>query len=102
GVGVLILARRNEDRAPGRGALGHRSEAAILPQDRPFELLEGRARLEAELLGERPSRRLVRLESVRLPSGPVEGKHELLPQSLAQRELANQGLQLADELGVPA
>jgi hypothetical protein len=77
-------------------------EARVLGQDHPFELLEAAARVEAELGVECAPRRAIRLERVRLAARAVEGEHQLLAQSLAQRVGTDERLQLGDERRVPA
>ena len=75
-------------------------EARVLPQDRAVQLAEGRARLDPELVHERAASVLVGLERLRLPAGAIEREHQLRAQTLAQRILGDERLQLADELGV--
>ena len=53
-------------------------EARVLPEDRPLQLLQGRARIEAEILGEGFARVAVDLERVRLAAAAVEREHPLL------------------------
>ena len=66
------------------------------------ELAKRPAGLDAELVDEDASRVLVGLERVRLPPAAVEGEHQLAAQALAQGVLADQRLELADELGMGA
>ena len=72
-------------------------ERRILAQDRLLELAQRGARLEAELVHERPARVLVGGERVGLAARAVEREHELTAQSLAERMLADERLELADE-----
>jgi len=65
-----------------------------------LELLERRARLDAELFDERLTQGPIRLERLRLPSGAVEGKDELGAKPLSQRVLYHESLELSGELGV--
>ena len=74
-------------RAPGRA------------EDPPFELLQLRPRLEAELVGEPVAGRLHDGEGVGLSPGAVEREHQLAEEPLAQRMLAHEPLQLGHELG---
>ena len=52
-----------------------RLECRVLRQDRPVQLAEAHARLDAEILDEDPAGALVRGEGVGLPAGPVQGEH---------------------------
>ena len=67
-----------------------------------MQLLERRARLDPELLHERPARLLVRLRRIPLPTAAVEREHQLAPQPFAERMLGHQRLELGDQLLVPA
>ncbi|HKC78324.1 MAG TPA: hypothetical protein VKB70_08075, partial [Gaiellaceae bacterium] len=78
------------------GARGRR-EARVLPEDRALELLLRGARLEAELLVEDAPRVAVDLESVRLPSAPVEREQPLFEESLAVGMLGRERLELRDD-----
>src|SRR5205807_1316098 len=77
-------------------------ERRVLYEDRLLELLQRRTRLDTELVNERPPRSLVCVERLRLAAGPVERKHELGAQALAQRMLCDKRLKLSDELRVAA
>jgi hypothetical protein len=48
-----------------------------LRENGPMELLQRRARLDAQLLIENPAQSVVGREGVGLPATPVEGKHPL-------------------------
>ena len=72
-----------------------------MAQDRPLELLERRARLQAELLHEARTGRPVDLERLGLATAPVERQHAQRVKTLAQRVLGRQSLELANELGLP-
>ncbi len=61
-----------------------------------------RARLEAELLDEQLPALAIDLERLRLPTGAVEREHQLRPEPLPERMLANERLELRDEVGVSA
>ena len=78
-----------------------RLERRVVAEDRLLELLERRARLEAELLDEARSGRPVHLERLRLAAAAVEREHAQRLEALAQRVLGRQRLELADELGLP-
>ena len=69
-------------------------------QDRALERLQLGARLETQILGEGAVRRAVRVQRVRLSARSVERQHELPAQPLSERVLADEILELADELGV--
>jgi hypothetical protein len=71
-------------------------------EDRLLECLQLRPRLEAELRDKRLARRRIGVESLRLPTGAVEGHHELSTQPLAQRERLDERGDLPDELRVSA
>ena len=59
-----------------------------LVEDRALEGLQLGAGLEPELGIEQHAGRLVQLECLCLPPGPVEGEHQLAPRPLPQRPLA--------------
>ena len=61
------------------GDVRHRCalEALLLAQDRAVQPLERRARLDPELVDERPASIEIRLERLRLPSGAIEREHQL-------------------------
>ena len=87
-------------RAGGRSAA--RCECRVLREDRLLELAQPLARLDAELLDQRPARVLVGLQRVGLAVRAVEGQHQLRPQALPVGVLGDQRLQLPDHLGVAA
>ena len=72
----------------------------ILPQDRALELLEGRARLDSELVDEDAACVLICLQSLGLAAGSIQRRHQLPPQALAERVLADERLELPGELVV--
>jgi hypothetical protein len=71
-------------------------------EDRSLQLLELFARLQAEVVDERPSCLLVGLQRVDLPARAVERQHQLGPQPFAQRLARDERGQLSDEIGVAA
>src|SRR5215218_10418254 len=71
-------------------------------EDRLLELLQAPARLEAELVHQRPPRRPVRGECVGLTARAVERDDQLSAQPLAVRLLGDERLQLRDERVVTA
>ena len=92
------IARADGCRA-GRGFLP--AQLRVLTEDRPFELLQRWAGLDAELLDEHLSAVPVCLQRLGLPAGSIEREHQLAAQALAQRVLEEQSLQLAHEVEVP-
>lgn len=66
-----------------------------------MELAYLSARLDPKLVDERPARRLVGIQRLRLPAAPVEGEHQLPAQALTQRMLRHERLQLPCQLGIP-
>ena len=94
GLGVELLGRRQCGRkhryrlpALGRGrcVAVRGDERRLLEEDRPLELTERGARIEAELVGEPLAGLLKGPERVRLSSRPVEGEHELRAHPLVVR-----------------
>ena len=73
-------------------------EPRLVSKDRGLQLLELLARLDPELV-ERRARLGVRVQRLRLPPGPVEGEHEQLARAFAKRVLADQRLELGDDVG---
>ena len=67
-------------------------------EDRPLQILDGLGRLDTELLDERLSQALVCLERAGLAPCSVEREHQLRVQALAKRLIADQRLELADDL----
>jgi hypothetical protein len=65
-------------------------------------LLQRRARLDAELLDQRPAGRPVGGQCFCLPAAAVQSDHQLLVQSFAQRMGSNERLKLADDIRVAA
>jgi hypothetical protein len=106
-VQLFELSRSPDDRGDRSGQPGrnvHRRRTVVelrgVVQDVAFKLLERSARLEPELVTERPSRVAVDAQCIRLPSLAIEGKHELPAESLAQRLGLDQILELGDEAGL--
>ncbi len=77
-------------------------ERRVLLEDRPLEVAQRPARLDAELLHQRAARRLVGVERVALAAAAVEAQHQLPLEALAERVLRRQGLQLPGERRMPA
>ena len=77
-----------------------RSERRVLIENPALELPQALARLQAELIYQRPAPFLVGLQRLGLPPGAVEGEHELSPEPFAERVLGDERLQFADELMV--
>ena len=91
--------RQSADRSTGRF---WRSQARVMGEDRLFELPERWRWLEAEFVDECRPRGPIGLESLGLAAAAIERQHELTTQSLTQRMLCHERLELADELGVPS
>ena len=72
-----------------------RADAGVLAQDRPFELLQRGAGVDAELVEQRGPAVPVGLQRFGLAAGPVEGEHQLAAQPLPERVLRQERLQLA-------
>src|SRR5439155_26927279 len=94
--------RRDVDEVVLRRCRARGLEARLLPQDRAVELLEARTRVDPELLDEHAAALPERIERLRPPPRTVEREHQLLPKALAERVLGDEGLELADDLRVPA
>jgi hypothetical protein len=75
---------------------GHRLD--LMAKNRSFELLQLRARLEAELAVEERPCLAVRGERVGLLAGSVQPEHELAPQPFAQGMLLHESAKLRHEL----
>ena len=75
-----------------------RGQGRVMAKDRLLELVQGRARLDAELLDEQPPRLAIDLERLGLATRAVERLHERRSQPLAERMLADERLDLTDEL----
>ena len=106
-VELFELSRSPDDRSdrsgkPGRNVrqAGDCGRAPSVVQDVAFELLERSARLEPELVAQRPSRVAVDAKRVRLPALSIEREHELPTESLAQGLGLDQILELGDEAGL--
>ena len=84
-----------------RGSRRRRQRRVVL-QDRALELLQTRARVEPELVGQRAPRLAQDVERLDGPAGAVERDGEVRPQRLTQRVLGDQCAQLAHELRVVA
>ena len=77
-------------------------ERRILIQDLPLELLERGSRLDAELLDERRPSAPEHVKGLGLPPAAIEREHQLAAQTLAERVLGDERLQLGDELVIAA
>lgn len=71
-------------------------------QDRGLEPLQLRARVQPVPVGQGVTGRPVGLQRVRLAAAPVQGHHQLPPQSLPEPVLADQHLQLSNQFGMEA
>ena len=72
----------------------------VVFEDGSLEMLESVARLESQFVDEQPPSLPEHLEGLGLPARPVERKHQLPAEVLAQRVLANECLQFGHESGV--
>ena len=72
----------------------------VLREYRPFELAQPLARLDPQLLDQRPAGVLVGLQRIGLAVRAVEGQHQLRPQTLPIGVLCDQRLQLPHHLGM--
>ena len=101
-VSCVIATRIDRSATPRTpaGAGASTSSAGILPQDRPLQLLERRARIDPELVDESPARLLVGVQRFCLPTRPIERRHQIHPQALTERVLGDQCLELSDQLVV--
>ena len=88
---------------PGWGRLGRRREVQprILGEDRRLQPAQLRPRVDAQLLDQDRPGPLIGQQRVGLPTGAVQGQHELGPQPLPQRLLPDQPLQLGHQLPMP-
>ena len=107
-AGELVL-RRAQRRPLGGDALrrlDHRLvrpvQRRVLAQDRLVQAPQLRAGLDADLLDQRARACAVGVERLGLPPAAVEREHALGVQALAQRLLAHQRVELADDLAVAA
>ena len=97
------IGRDDHDRSPARrGRHRLQAQGRVLAKDRLLELVQGRARFDSELVDEELSRFAKDLERFDLTSRAVERPHEHRPQAFAERVLADEHLELSDELGVAA
>ena len=76
---------------------GRCGQRLVLVEDRPVELLQGRARVDPELFDEPFAGVGVDGERLRLPAGAVERQHQLAVESLTERVRSRQHFQLGDE-----
>ena len=113
GQEVLVAAeqrrRRHGQRGGEHGLHGGRGrhgrvelERRILGEDRRFEPLELRARVQAEILDQDVAGAAVGVERVGLAAGAVEREHQLRVQALAEGVLGGEALQLGGDDGVAA
>jgi hypothetical protein len=86
----------------GRRFGGDEIERRILVENPALELPQRQRRLDPERLHERAPRIAVRLQRICLPPRAVQREHQLGTQPLPQRVLADEQLELADQLGAPA
>ena len=92
--------RDRDDRARRLGRRRHR-KCGVLAKDRALELTQLLSELEPQLFVEHTPAFAEDGESVGLPSGSVQGEHELCAWALVQRPLGDERLELGDELRSP-
>jgi hypothetical protein len=95
------LRRRGSPRDARLGGRGRR-ERFVVRKDRLLEPAQLRSGFEPELGVECGARRAERGQRVGVAAGAVEREHQLAVQALVPRVLADQLLELADQLVVPA
>ncbi|MEZ5100241.1 MAG: hypothetical protein R3C15_10680 [Thermoleophilia bacterium] len=94
---------RSRDRVGGRPAIVSRAvrcytvEVRVLLQHPPFQLPQAARRLDAELLCQMPTERLVRRERVGLAAGAVQREHELTAEPLPVGVLVDEAGELRRE-----
>jgi hypothetical protein len=89
------VACDDHDRAlPRRQRICLRGQLRALLEDRLLELVEGRARLDAQLVPQQTPRLAIDLQPVCLASGAVERQHQLRSRPPAKRVLADESLDL--------
>ena len=86
----------------GRRQTLRQLERGIVRKDLALQLPQLRPRLEAELVQEKRSSSLIRIEGVCLATRAVERKHQLRAQSLPERMLGHERFELRDERGMTA
>ena len=72
----------------------------LVAQDRLLESLEFLARLKTEIIVEKAARASVRGKCVGLALRAVERKHQVTPQALSVRVIADESFQLVNQFGV--
>jgi hypothetical protein len=73
-------------------------EIAVVGEDSAFQPLQLRSGVQAELLGEQPTRCRIRLQGLALPTGAVQRDHQMRVRLFAERVARDQGLRLSDDL----
>ena len=88
---------------PGRARLGRRRQVQpwILGEDGRVQPAQLRPRVDAELLDQDRPGPLVGQQRIGLPARAVQRQHQLGPQPLPQRMVADQPLQLGHQLPMP-
>ena len=79
-----------------------RVKPSILAQDRGLETLQRRRRLDPELVEQGTAAGAIGVERLALAARPVEGEHQLAPETLAVRVLRDQRANLRDQTVVTA
>ena len=92
------IRSRPRDMGCRRGRDGAELERGVVAQDRLLELLQRLAGVEAELVEQSRARLLVGGERVCLPARAVEREDQQPGEALAQRVIADEPFELADDL----
>ena len=104
GVDAGLVRDRDEDRPlrnlADSGGWRFEIERRVLPEDRPLQLMKRGARFDPESVDEGPARFLVGVKGLSLPARAVQGRHQLSPETLAERVLGDEGFELSDQLVV--
>ncbi len=92
--------RRPRLRQAQLAAADAQSQGRVLTEDRPLQLAEPRARLEPQFVRERLACRLVPVERLCLPACAIEREEQQAVEALPERVLANERVELPDQLGI--
>ncbi len=83
-----------------RGRPDREIEGLVLGEDLRLQVTELPARIDPELIGQRPSGVLERPERVRLAAGAVQGQHQRRAEAFAEGMVGDESLELGDQVGV--
>ena len=107
-LSIRVAAKRPGRRQgqPARTRLGRlrrsHGKVGILRKDRALEVAQTLARLDAQILDQGLASVLIGLERSRLPLAAVQSEHQLGTESLPVGVLADERLELPDQLGMAA